>query len=85
MKLVACNSCGWVHMGMHREAVEAQILQFNKFYGGAGRLHLNDFKQCFRCRGSFLNLRIARLGDCSEGGPIQAILLSPELEHDNPS
>lgn len=89
MKQVTCRSCGWVHMGVRRKTAEKQIARFNKFYDAAseivrehfaGRLHLSDFKQCFRCRGSFLNFRATLSTDCPDCSTIQLILLPPELE-----
>lgn len=95
MKLVTCNSCGWVHMGLTRAEVEREVTRFNVFYDNAPltvqknfgnrRSHIDHYTLCFRCGGPYINFSMTKEGTCLRGSTIQPILLSSELERDNPS
>lgn len=85
VKLVTCNKCGRVYMGLPIEIIDKDIKKFNDYYDTlslekqklyAGKATLEDYKICFTCGASYINFRDAEDGDCSSGCTISPILLN---------
>ena len=87
--LVVCSKCGWVHMGLPRARVDADIRAFNEWHNGqttevkahyAGQADIYDYDHCFRCRAPYTDMKLAMEGQVPRGVTIQPVLLPPELE-----
>ena len=84
MTLVTCNNCGWVHAGRSRKEIEAEVRVVNEFYDGAPehmrqsyiqQAGVENYEKCFRCGGSWKNMRESRSGACPRGSTIPSILM----------
>lgn len=67
--LKTCSACGWVHMGLPRD----DIVAYHAASGDTVPWPL--YEKCFRCEGSYTNMRSYRGGDCPVGCSLQPILL----------
>ena len=83
MSQVTCKNCGWVHFAVTREHAQADVDKFNAFYRDSslevqksfgGEASISTYERCFRCGGSYLNMRPAIEGDCPNGCTIQPII-----------
>lgn len=81
---VKCRSCGWAHFALTEEVCKKEVREFNRFYKKLSKEYkryydkpssIYDYKSCFRCGGSYKNMRRASSDDAPIGSTIQSIML----------
>ena len=83
MEFVRCSQCQWLHVGITTEEAEKEVKQFNDFYinlpketrdNYGSMSSIDKYKKCFKCGGSYKNMKPSIMKDKEKGSTIQAIL-----------